>query len=318
MTDPTRCLVKKIAEVMKLVGGVPKRGFNKHFGYSFQTEPDILDAVRDELAKRHVILVPSVESFEIRDVKTKNGEDRLTSVLMRFTAMDGESGESFTFGMLGQGQDPGDKGAYKAETGAEKYAVKKLLMLGDHEADPEADARTDESHAKKSPPPKPTTPTVAQVQKLASALGDYGVTIAMVEARLGHVLATMTLPEYESLRAWGAELKAKAKPKTPDEIAQDAVKAQAEAAFASAEKSLASPVAKPSTVEANATFKALVEKIHAAPDEQTARNVHAEGIYLKLGKGDMAALLRAVEDRIFVLKTLAEKPAAPRTDDLTF
>lgn len=150
-----RTLVKKLAEVMKAVGGVPKKGYNAFHKYNYAREADILDAVRDELAKRHVILVPSVESYELRDVKTQKGEDRLTSVLMRFTAMDGESGESFSFGMLGQGQDPGDKGAYKAETGAEKYAVKKLFMLGDEEADPEADTKTDEAHAKKTEKPKP-------------------------------------------------------------------------------------------------------------------------------------------------------------------
>lgn len=173
-----RSLVKKIAEVMKAVGGVPKRGYNSFHKYHYATEADILDAVRDELAKRHCILVPSVESYEIRDVTTQKGQDRLTSVLMRFTAMDGETGESFTFGMLGQGQDPGDKGAYKAETGAEKYAVKKLFLLGDNEADPEHDSNEPSKPAKPAPKPKPVpvdargeTPAKPNEREVATSSG---------------------------------------------------------------------------------------------------------------------------------------------------
>lgn len=175
---PQRSLVRKIAEVMKAVGGVPKKGYNSFHKYAYATEADILDAVRDELATRHCILVPSVESYEIRDVKTQKGEDRLTTILMNFTAMDGESGESFKFGMLGQGQDPGDKGAYKAETGAEKYAIKKLFLLGDHEADPEADTKTDEAHAKakKPTPSKPDargeTPAKPTEREVAVTTGE--------------------------------------------------------------------------------------------------------------------------------------------------
>ena len=43
-------------------------------------------------------------------------------------------------------------GSRSAETGAEKYAIKKLFLLGDHEADPEADTKTDEAHAKAKKP----------------------------------------------------------------------------------------------------------------------------------------------------------------------
>lgn len=303
MSEP-RSLVKKIAEVMTAVGGVPKRGFNKHFNYSYAKETDILDAVRGELAKRHCILVPSVESYDIRDVPTKDGTSRLTSVLMKFTAMDGETGETFSFGMLGQGQDPGDKGSYKAETGAEKYAVKKLFMLGDEEADPEADAQTDESHAKPSKPPEPLPPpkpTAEDLKLLVDSFAPLGVTQADLEKILGWPLATASGADMIRLRKVYAEKRAAVK--NPDEAARQQVQRQAEEALAKTEK--------PSRAALDAAFKTYVENIRVAATQVEVMRLVSEAAG-KFGKPEIASLNREAKTRQGQLDEAKARAAMPK------
>jgi hypothetical protein len=132
---------------MAAVDRVPKNGRNDFHKYDYVTEADILDAVRSEMAKRLLILVPDAESDAKSEPIGEKG-DRLFTLRQRFTVHDGDSGESLSFHMYGQGSDKLDKGCYKATTGAEKYAVLKLFMIptGD---DPEREDKT----SKEIPPP---------------------------------------------------------------------------------------------------------------------------------------------------------------------
>lgn len=136
-TKPTG-LHGKLAEVMAEVGRVPKRGRNEFHKYDYATEADIVDAVRGALSSRSVSLVPSVRQV-IRD-------GTLTTALMAFQFTDGETGETATYEWAGTGDDKGDKGLYKAMTGALKYFLLKTFLLptGD---DPEADTETDKRAA---------------------------------------------------------------------------------------------------------------------------------------------------------------------------
>lgn len=129
-----RNLVIKLSEILGEVDRVPKRGRNEFHKYDYVMESDLVEAVRQKLAERNIFLLSSVE--ELRR------EDTLTEARIKFTFLDGDSGESLSFYYFGQGDDKGDKGAYKAYTGALKYAIMKnfLVPTGD---DPEADTETD-------------------------------------------------------------------------------------------------------------------------------------------------------------------------------
>lgn len=131
----TRSLVRKLAEVMGEVDRVPKNGRNEFHKYDYATESDIVDAVRAGLASRRVLMLPNVVHTEWT---TKGGKERICTITYRFTFHDGDSGESLSFDVLGEGQDSGDKATYKAFTGAVKYAILKTFLIptGD---DPEAD-----------------------------------------------------------------------------------------------------------------------------------------------------------------------------------
>lgn len=163
-----RNLVIKLSEILGEVDRVPKRGRNEFHKYDYVMESDLVEAVRQKLAERNIFLLSSVE--ELRR------EDTLTEARIKFTFLDGDSGESLSFYYFGQGDDKGDKGAYKAYTGALKYAIMKnfLVPTGD---DPEADTETDRRAAERparttrgrmaeprrpEPGPGPTEPVVSQ------------------------------------------------------------------------------------------------------------------------------------------------------------
>jgi hypothetical protein len=135
-TKPPETLVEKLAAVMAAVERVPKNGENKFHGYRYATEADLSDAVRSNLARYGVMLIPSVEKVEWTKVPTQKGEERLATLTVRFTATDGK--DRIEFVVIGEGQDRGDKATYKAMTGATKYALLKLFLIptGD---DPEDD-----------------------------------------------------------------------------------------------------------------------------------------------------------------------------------
>ena len=146
-TPPQRgSLAKKLAGILSQTGRLKKTGHNSFFNYDFVTESDLSSAVRDLLSAANVFLFTSFDKQEVREIvspgKDKDGSKHtlLTLIESSHTFVDGDSGETFTVRSQGQACDNGDKGCYKAETGAVKYMLYKqfLFPTGDA-ADPEYD-----------------------------------------------------------------------------------------------------------------------------------------------------------------------------------
>lgn len=129
-------LIKKLAAVMKAVERIPKNGHNSFYNYDYATEADIVAAVRNELASRNVICLPTIGNRHREPVGEKGMV--LTHLDMTFTFVDGDTGEREVCPWLGAGADKEDKGVYKAMTGGEKYFLLKTFLIptGD---DPEQD-----------------------------------------------------------------------------------------------------------------------------------------------------------------------------------
>ena len=158
-------LVKKLAKVMQEIKYIQKRGKNIHFGYMYATEADVAEKVREFLSAQNVIMLPSVLGREFRETETAKGrKEYICTVDMEFTFHDGDSGETLTIKMSGDGQDGGDKAIFKAITGCTKYAQMKAFMIptGD---DPEDDST--ESGRKK----KEDKPSQAAEDKVSAAQG---------------------------------------------------------------------------------------------------------------------------------------------------
>lgn len=142
-------LIQALNKAAKSVGYVQKKGHNDFHKYAYATEADVITEVRGALLDNGIVLLPSVKEMRGPD------ERGMVSLLMEYTIMH-ESGEMITFVMAGCGQDKGDKGVYKAATGANKYALLKLLQLSTGD-----DAEKEEpSQPKVSPKSVPPTAVV--------------------------------------------------------------------------------------------------------------------------------------------------------------
>jgi hypothetical protein len=147
---------KKIIAVMRDVGYVQKAGHNDFQNYKYATEADAIAALRPAMIKHGLCMIPSVESVE-------QDEWGNTNVLMHYRILD-EDGNFLSFRAAGSGNDKnskgvGDKGIYKALTGASKYALLKTFMMetGD---DPEVPSQQEKES---KPEPKPEVKPKAEI-----------------------------------------------------------------------------------------------------------------------------------------------------------
>jgi hypothetical protein len=144
-------LTVKLVSIMKDLGRIQKNGRNDFQGYDYVTESDIMDAVREKLAAHNVFIFSSVIS--------SSHEGELTTVTVDYTITDGDTGEAVTIKSVGQGKDKGDKGVYKAITGAYKYFLMKTFLMSSGD-DPE----TDDAPMKRKESSKPTPVSVKSEQ----------------------------------------------------------------------------------------------------------------------------------------------------------
>lgn len=130
----TKHLATKLAEVMGAIDRIPKAGRNAHFGYDYVLEGDLVDAIRGELSKRHVMITCAVTDVERTATTTKNGSENIRTVVkLVFTFHDGESGETIAVPFINEASDQQDKGVNKAITAAKKYFLLTnfLIATGD-------------------------------------------------------------------------------------------------------------------------------------------------------------------------------------------
>jgi hypothetical protein len=142
-------LVIKLATIMGELGSVEKKGFNKAQNYRFVRESDVVAALVPLLSKHHIMLHTTITSHDRSPLYTTNSGAQmwLTTITADLTWIDGDTGETFPVSTyMGYGADTGDKGIYKAVTGAEKYALMKTFLISTGD-DPEADEKVDKAAA---------------------------------------------------------------------------------------------------------------------------------------------------------------------------
>ncbi|MFA6243960.1 MAG: ERF family protein, partial [Candidatus Hydrogenedentales bacterium] len=97
---PKAGLVGKLSSIMEAVGRIPKNGYNDFHKYHYVMESDVLETVRHHFAANHIMLIPRVDGFEHLKLTEGGGEkapNLLTTLLMTFSLLDGESGERLDF-----------------------------------------------------------------------------------------------------------------------------------------------------------------------------------------------------------------------------
>lgn len=160
-------IAKALHEVMSSVSYVQKTGKNSFHNYRYAGEADLLGVLRPAMIEAGLLLIPSVEEVSSID------EHGITHVRISYTLMH-KDGEVWPHKIIAAGcggdrnkNGVGDKGLYKAITGANKYLLFKLFQIetGD---DPESDS-THEA----TPMQKPAAPV--QRRSAAQSKRDGGL-----------------------------------------------------------------------------------------------------------------------------------------------
>lgn len=154
----------KLATISGFLGRIPKNGWNKYNSYSYVLESDLVEHVRYWLAAARILIYP--ETIREHTVHTYDGQnvggrqrDPLTDNIIVYRAVDGRTGEAFTFEVNGQGADPRDKGANKASTSAMKFAYIRLFNIASGE-ESEGDGRDAGANDAETPPVTVTAGTI--------------------------------------------------------------------------------------------------------------------------------------------------------------
>jgi len=141
--------------IMKEVGYVQKLGKNTMQNYKYAGEAQLIEALRPALIKHGVIMYPS-RAVEVVDAVVVGSPDKekktfRTVINYSFTYLHVASKTSIDVASIGEGVDTGDKSAYKAATGALKYALRQpfLIETGD---EPEAHDLKEDKNPKANPP----------------------------------------------------------------------------------------------------------------------------------------------------------------------
>jgi hypothetical protein len=164
-------LVKKIVGVIKSVGVVEKTGKNEFHKYNYRKHEDIVAALQPALIENGIIIIAEEKTI----IQQQPGY-----VLMKTKFRVTDGAQFLMIEGIGEGVDmsssgkPGDKAAYKAQTGAAKYALNDLLWMAS-DMDPEKDHEQEQR-------PTPKTQT-HQTTETNSKISDAGLK-QMVEMML--------------------------------------------------------------------------------------------------------------------------------------
>lgn len=178
-----KSLVSKLAEVQASIHGVEKTGYNDFQKYSYAEEAAIVEACRQELAERHIMIIPSIDAVQ------RDGD--LTTIQTSYRIIDGETGQEIVTHWAGTGSDKQDKGLPKAATTSQKYLLLKLFLIPTGNNGVADDV---ENTAHNSPDPQPDMS--AAIKRLEAVAQDAG---------LAGLKAEWSKPKWSAYRTWATE-----------------------------------------------------------------------------------------------------------------
>jgi len=146
--QPIKNIIKKLHSVQADVEQMTKDGRNTYQEYNYLSETQITMKMKELFDKHGVMFMYSSYITGMTDI----GKQKLVDVDIKYKFFDIESGEFIGGQVCGQGADTGDKGVYKAVTGAIKYLYMKTFNIptGD---DPEKTTKEETINVPETAPP---------------------------------------------------------------------------------------------------------------------------------------------------------------------
>lgn len=202
-------IYQKLIEVRKTCQYLKKD--NKGYQFQYVSSSQTLGTLRQAMDEQGLLLVPAVNSFEVRDHTTsKGGHENYTLLDMTFTWVNADNPEErVECGWTGQGLDTGEKGVGKALTYAEKYFLLKFFNIATDKDDPDAFQDKQESHRSESTKkevPK-FIPSTEVEQELRGAFSLDGLA-SIFKARWPMIQAHYNKAEIDQIKAVKDEMKA--------------------------------------------------------------------------------------------------------------
>src|SRR3990167_6897790 len=162
-------ILKKLHKVMSAISYIQKDKVNEFHRYAYASEEVIKKALHKEFVDQGILLFVNIlnERRDIIQVSSKTGtrETGITTMNVGYEFVDIETGQSISGTFVGSGEDSGDKGLYKAITGAIKYILTTTFLIPTGN-DPEvADDKTPTVNYGDAPVKKKWTPKTAPVDK---------------------------------------------------------------------------------------------------------------------------------------------------------
>ena len=186
-------IYKKLLNIQKEVKGLSKD--KKSHNYEYVTGNKLLSFIKPLMDENGLILKQEVLSIDNsrQDYKTKYGEksEILTKVMMRFTWVDCESGETDENLFGANGQNDWEKGLGSALTYAERYFLLKYFHIATDEDD------IDNPNRKTSDPVKQVTPKPIPTPKRLTPQQVAKIPTTEVMSTLITILKTYTLQPSE-------------------------------------------------------------------------------------------------------------------------
>ena len=130
--DPKLNLFQRLLRVSEEVGKIHKGGYNSHSKYNYVSEADVSNQFREAFLKYGVYCSVSTVDENFLQTQTKSGTAQVYAmVTSEFTFVNVDKPEEkHIIRSKGHGVDTGDKGIYKAMTGAVKYGLLKSFCIG--------------------------------------------------------------------------------------------------------------------------------------------------------------------------------------------
>lgn len=141
--------LSSILEVRNKVGTVLKDGRNEFHRYNYATHNDVVHEVRHAMNDAGLVIYPcGVEHVQIDRKGAADKENFISNWTQVYRVCHVEDTDGILISIRCSGSDSTDKGAYKGNTGALKYALIQLFLLETSD-DPENDK------GESQPEPKP-------------------------------------------------------------------------------------------------------------------------------------------------------------------
>jgi hypothetical protein len=114
---------------MRDAGYIQKESENSHHKYKYASAEAVFAKVRNAMVIHGCSIVSSGTEVLFHESKEKDPGKYVWYTTVRTTITVGDGAETATFQGIGTGSDNQDKSAYKAETGALKYAIAKMVLM---------------------------------------------------------------------------------------------------------------------------------------------------------------------------------------------